>query len=133
MLVTPAGIFSEVSPANQNTVVPRVFTLSGMVKDVNFLQSWKAEFPIVVRVGVPSKVNVVNSEQLEKALAPMVFTETGTAKDVNASQLLKALDPIVVSAGVPAKVTVARLLLYWNAHCSISVTLSGMVMPVSFE
>ena len=63
MLVTPAGMFSEVSPANQNTVVPSVVTLSGMVTVVSFVQSWKAELPMVVMVGVPSKVKVASSEQ----------------------------------------------------------------------
>ena len=114
MLVTPAGMWSDVSPANQNTVVPRVVTLSGIVKDVSFLQSLKAVFPMLVMVGVPAKVKVASSEQEAKALAPILVTVAGTVKAVSAEQLLKALAPMVVNADVPAKLTVVSLLLPWK-------------------
>ena len=131
MLVTPAGMLSDVSPVNQNTVRPSVVTLSGMVKDVSFLQSWKAALPILATVGVPSKVNVSSAEQPEKALAPMLVTVAGTVKAVSAEQELKARVPIVFSAVVPANVTEVNLLL-WNAPLPIEVTLAGMVMLVIF-
>ena len=131
MLVTPAGILSDVSPVYQNTVRPSVVTLAGIVKVVSFLQSWKAALPILVTVGVPSKVNVSSFEQPEKALAPMVSTVAGTVKAVSSEQELNARTPIVFSAVVPANVTEVNLLL-WKAPLPIEVTLAGMVMLVIF-